>query len=184
MSLNPVSSEESPKKHSEKSKKADPLKPTMTGVLLLQSLLRLHPLYNALVLNRCACSGDSTSSKSDCAPVASNRCHLKVCLLLQYCYDFPLFTLMIPCVTHAPDSRTDDSIMLTFTPRLLDDRRLSGTPYLLSSDAALCTCTHLCRLCLATPHVYKRSTSRLRNSKRVLFCTNTSRRRTCIFLIL
>ena len=34
------------------------------------------------------------------------------------------------------------------------------------------------------PHVYKRPISRLRNSKRVLFCTNTSRRQTCPFLYL
>ena len=34
------------------------------------------------------------------------------------------------------------------------------------------------------PHVYKRSILRLRNSKRVLFCTNTSRRRTCTSLLL
>ena len=53
-------------------------------------------------------------------------------------------------MTHASDFRTDDSIMLTFTPRLLDGRHLFCTSYLLSSDAALCTCTHLCWLCLAT----------------------------------
>ena len=56
----------------------------------------------------------------------------------------PSVTLTIPCVTHAPDFRTADSIMLTFTLILLDGRRLSWAFYLLSSDAALCTCTHLC----------------------------------------
>ena len=79
MSLNPVSLEESPKKHSEKSREADPLELTTTGALLLQSLLRLHAPHNTLVLDRCARGGDSTSVNSDCAPVVSNRCHLKVC---------------------------------------------------------------------------------------------------------
>jgi hypothetical protein len=43
----------------------------------------------------------------------------------------------------------------------------------------LCTCIFPLCPCLAPFHVYKRSSSRPRNSKRVLFCTNTSRRRTC-----
>ena len=42
----------------------------------------------------------------------------------------------------------------------------------------LCTCIPSLCLCLTSPHVYKRSMLRLRNSKRVLFCTNTSRRTT------
>ena len=46
---------------------------------------------------------------------------------------------------------------------------------------SLCTC-----ICFFVPvsdplYVYKRPSSRPRNSKRVLFCTNTSRRRTCLF---
>ncbi|KAI0253125.1 ARM repeat-containing protein [Lactifluus subvellereus] len=51
--LDPVSPEESPKKHSKKSQEAavDPLEPTTTGALLLQSLLRLHAPHNALVLD-------------------------------------------------------------------------------------------------------------------------------------
>ena len=41
------------------------------------------------------------------------------------CYDFFPFTLTIPHMTRAPDSRTVDPIMLTLIPRLLDGRHLS-----------------------------------------------------------
>jgi hypothetical protein len=57
---------------------------------------------------------------------------------------FLLLVLTILRVTHISDFRIDDWIMLTTVPRLLDGRHLSGTPYLLSSDAALCTCIRLC----------------------------------------
>jgi hypothetical protein len=56
--------------------------------------------------------------------------------------------------------------------------------HLLHNDVSLCTCSLCLWLCCLDHHVYKRPTGRLRNSKRVLFCTNTSRRRTCPFLIL
>ena len=74
--------------------------------------------------------------------------------------------------------------MLTFAPILLDDRRLFCTNTYSAMTRFLCTCISLCRSCLAAPYVYKRPTSRLRNSKQVLFCTNTSRRRTSPALLL
>jgi nucleolar protein 9 len=46
-----------PKKHPQKSRNevaSNPLEPTTTGALLLQSLLRLDAPHNALVLDRCA----------------------------------------------------------------------------------------------------------------------------------
>ena len=53
-------------------------------------------------------------------------------------------------VARVPDFRTADSIMLTSIPRLLDRRRPFELPYLLSNDAALCTCICLYGLCLPT----------------------------------
>jgi hypothetical protein len=49
--------DEFPEKRSQKSRdqvKSNPLEPTTTGALLLQSLLRLHAPHNALVLDRYA----------------------------------------------------------------------------------------------------------------------------------
>ena len=69
--------------------------------------------------------------------------------------------------------------MLTSTPMLLDGRCLFVYEYLLSGGVFS---LRLCRLSLVVfvrTHVYKRPTLRQRDSKRVLFCTNTSRRRTC-----
>ena len=82
------------------------------------------------------------------------------------------------------DVRAVDSYMLTIysnaswrpSPFLYD--------YLLSTDASLCTCILCLWPCCLDLYVYKRPTGRLRNSKRVLFCTNTSCRWTCPFLIL
>ena len=71
--------------------------------------------------------------------------------------------------------------MLTFTPILLDRRRLFLYEYLLSYDASLVVLVCYVLVMFGRPRVYKCPTPRLRNSKRVLFCTNTSRRRTCHF---
>ena len=101
-------------------------------------------------------------------------------LLLRFLFSSPLRynTWLIP------DSRTDDSFMLTSSPILLDGRRLSCTDTYSAMTCLLCTCTIFLWLCFSTPHVYKRPTAHCRNSKQVLFCTNTSCRRTCPFLIL
>jgi hypothetical protein len=45
---------EKPPKQSRDTVISNPLEPTTTGALLLQSLLRLHAPHNALVLDRCA----------------------------------------------------------------------------------------------------------------------------------
>src|SRR6266702_409192 len=52
----PDSPEDHSKKHSERPRKVavDPLEPTTSGALLVQSLLHLHAPHNALVLDRCA----------------------------------------------------------------------------------------------------------------------------------
>ena len=52
----PESLAQGPQKHSERRQqvRADPLEPTTSGALLVQSLLRLHAPHNALVLDRCA----------------------------------------------------------------------------------------------------------------------------------
>ena len=101
----------------------------------------------------------------------------------ETCYDFsPLYAYGI----------TNDSyrtlglltpLCLLFIPLLLDGHRLLCTSTYSAMTCTLCTCDpSLCR-CLVSPHVYKRSTLRRRNSKRVLFCTNTSRRRTCALFL-
>ena len=70
--------------------------------------------------------------------------------------------------------------MLTFSPLLLDGRCL----LCMNTYSAMTCPLYLYLVSLAVfldLHVYKRPTVRHRNSKRVLFCTNTSRRRTCPF---
>ena len=80
-----------------------------------------------------------------------------------------------------PDLQTLDSSMLTFTPIA---SWLPFPPlykYLLHPDASLCTYVFTPLFVFVSCHVYKRPTSCLRNSKQVLFCTNTSCRQTCPF---
>ena len=95
--------------------------------------------------------------------------------------------LRFPPPLYAYDSTSDSCrtfglltpLCLPFAPILLDGRHLLCTITYSAMTRLLCTCIDpLCR-CLTPLPVYKRSTLRLRNSKRVLFCTNTSRRRTC-----
>ena len=52
----PETHENHSRKHSERPREAaaDPIEPTTSGALLVQSLLRLHAPHNALVLDRCA----------------------------------------------------------------------------------------------------------------------------------
>ena len=52
----PESLEQRPRRHSERRQEvtADPLEPTTSGALLVQSLLRLHSPHNTLVLDRYA----------------------------------------------------------------------------------------------------------------------------------
>ena len=82
------------------------------------------------------------------------------------------------------DFWTADSSMLTSTPTA------SYSPFpLLYDNDSLMTQDSLYLwssplIVFVDSHVYKRPTSRLENSKRVLFCINTSRRRTCLSLIL
>ena len=100
------------------------------------------------------------------------------------CYDFFPSLLTIPCVAHVglPGLMTPLCLPLkvrfflmaiTFYVRILT-QQWRGSLYLYCASLSMFTIAH----------VYKCSKLRLRNSKRVLFCTNTSRRQTCPFLIL
>ena len=102
----------------------------------------------------------------------------------QYrCYDFPFLALTLRYMTH---TRLSDCWLPVLIP--YSDTSWWPSPFmytrLLSTDASLCTCILWLWSCCLDLHVYKRPTGRLRDSKRVLFCTNTSRRRTCPILIL
>ena len=74
--------DEFPERRSQKSRDkvtSNPLEPTTTGALLLQSLLRLHAPHNALVLDGYAQAKDPVPSTSDYVPVVSNHWLNKNC---------------------------------------------------------------------------------------------------------
>ena len=100
------------------------------------------------------------------------------------CYDFPSIVRLRYPMWLILDPRTVDSYMLTFSLLLLDGHHLLYTNADSVVTSSLCTCSSSLWSCFPSPHVYKRPTMHHRNSKRVLFCTNTSRRWTCPFLIL
>ena len=110
----------------------------------------------------------------------------KLCLFLFLwveCYDFPPFVLMTRRMTHQTLGLMTPPC-LPFSPILLDGRHLLCTNTYSAMTCLLCTCITFLLAMFVDPHVYKRLIVHHRNSKRVLFCTNTSRRRTCPFLIL
>ena len=104
------------------------------------------------------------------------------CHLHGKCYDFPL-TLTISRVTHI--GLSDWWLLYAY---LLSVPSWWPSPfmykYLLSYDELPLYLYRISLTVFSSPHVYKHPAVRPRNSKQVLFCTNTSRRRTCLFLYL
>ena len=95
----------------------------------------------------------------------------------------PPFVLTIRCTTHTRLS--DCWLLYAYFPLRYFLMAVAFYVQILTQPwRVLCTCISSLWSCFLDLHVYKRPTVRHRNSKQVLFCTNTSRRRTCLSFIL